>query len=53
MISFTFRDTPWRIDDEAHKAEDDAKTITLTCDEQPVIIIESPIAVEKKKSEAA
>jgi diacylglycerol kinase family enzyme len=53
MVTFTFRDAPHRADDEAYKAKDDTQTITLTCDEQPVIIIESPIEVEKKKSEAA
>ena len=53
MVSFTFRNAPYRADDEAHKAEDETQTVTLTCDEQPVIIIESPIEVEKKKSEAA
>jgi diacylglycerol kinase family enzyme len=53
MVTFTWRDAPWRIDDEAFKAKDESQTVTLTCDEQPVIIIESPIEVEKKKSEAA
>jgi diacylglycerol kinase family enzyme len=53
MVSFSFRNTPWRVDDEAFKASDKAQTITMTCDDQPVIIIESPIAMEKKKSEAA
>jgi diacylglycerol kinase family enzyme len=53
MISFTFRNAPYRVDDEAHKAADKTQTITLTCDDQPVIIIESPIEVEKKNSEAA
>jgi diacylglycerol kinase family enzyme len=53
MVSFSFRNAPYRVDDEAHKAKDEGQTITLTCDEQPVAIIESPIEVEKKKSEAA
>jgi diacylglycerol kinase family enzyme len=53
MVSFSFRNAPWRVDDEGFKANDKARTITMTCDEQPVIIIESPIEVEKKKSEAA
>jgi diacylglycerol kinase family enzyme len=53
MVSFSFRGTPHRIDDEAHKAKDEGQTITLTCDDTPVIIIESPIEAEKKKSEAA
>jgi diacylglycerol kinase family enzyme len=53
MVSFSFRNAPWRVDDEAHKAKDEGQTVTLTCDEQPVIIIESPIEVEKKKPEAA
>ncbi|HYD06671.1 MAG TPA: diacylglycerol kinase family protein [Reyranella sp.] len=53
MISFSWRNAPYRVDDEAHKATDEGQTITLTCDEQPVLVIESPIEVEKKKSEAA
>jgi diacylglycerol kinase family enzyme len=51
MISFTFHNAPYRVDDEAHKAQAEGQTITLTCDEQPVIIIES--SIEEKKSEAA
>jgi diacylglycerol kinase family enzyme len=53
MVSFNFRNAPWRVDDEAFKASDKAQTVTMTCEEQPAIIIESRIEVEKKKSEAA
>jgi diacylglycerol kinase family enzyme len=53
MVSFSWHNAPYRVDDEAHKAKDEGQTVTLTCDDQPVIIIESPIEVEKKKSEAA
>jgi diacylglycerol kinase family enzyme len=53
MVSFTWHNAPYRIDDEAYKAQKDGQTVTLTCDEQPVTIIESPIEVEKKKPEAA
>jgi diacylglycerol kinase family enzyme len=53
MVSFSFRNAPYRVDDEAYKAKDQGQTVTLTCDDQPVIIIESRIEVEKKKSEAA
>jgi diacylglycerol kinase family enzyme len=53
MVSFTFRNAPWRVDDEAFKASNTAQTVTLTCDDQPVIIIESPLEVEKKKPQAA
>jgi diacylglycerol kinase family enzyme len=53
MVSFSFRNAPWRVDDEVFKASDKAQTVTMTCEEQPALIIESPIEVEKKKSEAA
>jgi hypothetical protein len=57
MISFSFRNAPWRVDDEAHAASGTGQTVTLTCDDTPVIIIESKIDTkiesEKRKSEAA
>jgi diacylglycerol kinase family enzyme len=53
MVSFSWRNAPYRIDDRAYKAKDEGQTVTLICDDQPVLIIESPIEVEKKKSEAA
>jgi hypothetical protein len=53
MVSFSFRNAPWRVDDDAFKASDKAQTVTMTCEEQPAIIIEAPIEAEKKKPEAA
>jgi hypothetical protein len=53
MITLTWRDAPHRVDDEVFKARDESRTVTLTCDDQQVIIIESPLEVEKNKSEAA
>lgn len=53
MVTLTWRNAPHRIDDEAHKAKTESQTITLTCDDEPVLIIESPIEVEKTKPEAA
>jgi diacylglycerol kinase family enzyme len=53
MVRFGFRKAPWRVDDEVFKAIDKAQTVTMTCEEQPAIIIESPIEAEKKKPEAA
>lgn len=53
MVSFSWRNAPHRIDDQAYKAKSAGQNLTVSCDEQQVIIIESPIEVEKKKPEAA
>jgi diacylglycerol kinase family enzyme len=53
MVSFTFRDAPWRIDDEAHKPQDEGQTITLSCEDDPVMILESALDIEKKSAPEA
>jgi diacylglycerol kinase family enzyme len=50
MVSFRWRNAPYRIDDEAYKAKDKPQTLTLTCDEPAVKILEAPIDVEKQMS---
>jgi hypothetical protein len=53
MVTLTWSNAPYRVDDEAYKAKHGTRTLTLTCDEQPVLIIESPLQAEKQKPEAA
>jgi diacylglycerol kinase family enzyme len=53
MVTLTWRGAPHRVDDEAFKAKDQSQTLTLSCDDEPVIIVESPLDGEKRKSEAA
>lgn len=48
MVSFTWRDAPYRVDDEVTKASDKSQTLTLTCDEGQVSILEAQIEVEKQ-----
>jgi hypothetical protein len=53
MVTFTFRNTPWRVDDEAHKAIEQSQTITLACEDGPVTILESALDADKKSAPEA
>jgi len=53
MVTFTFRNTPWRVDDEAHKAIEQSQTITLVCEDSPVTILESALDADKKSAPEA
>jgi diacylglycerol kinase (ATP) len=45
-VTLSWRDAPYRIDDEAIKAEDRSRTFTITCDGEPATILESPLSAE-------
>jgi hypothetical protein len=51
MITLSWRNAPYRIDDEAIKAEDRSLTFTITCDGDPVTILESPLRAENNSSQ--
>jgi hypothetical protein len=53
MITFTWRNAPFRVDDEAHKATEQSQTITLACEDSPVTILESALDADKKSAPEA
>ena len=46
LITLTWRGAPHRIDDESFKAEDDTKVVTIQCEEQPALILETRLKPE-------
>jgi diacylglycerol kinase (ATP) len=51
MITFTWRNTAHRVDDEAYKASDKPNVVTLQCDDQQVVIFDSSLQREPTGSE--
>ena len=52
LITLTWKDAPHRVDDESFKAEDDTKVVTIQCEEQPALILETRLKPEPKPAEA-
>jgi len=52
MITLKWRDAAHRIDDSAFKADDAQQLVTLTCDDQPVQILESRLTEHKTAAPA-
>jgi diacylglycerol kinase family enzyme len=50
MVTFTWRSAPHRVDDEVHKPKPETQSLTLTCDSEPVIILECALDIEKRSS---
>jgi diacylglycerol kinase (ATP) len=46
LITLTWKDAPRRIDDEAFKAEDTTKVVTIQCEEEPTLILETRLKPE-------
>jgi diacylglycerol kinase (ATP) len=46
LITLTWKDVPHRIDDESFKAEDDTKVVTIQCEEEQALILETRLKPE-------
>jgi hypothetical protein len=46
LITLTWKNAPHRVDDESFKAEDDTKVVTIQCDEEHALILETRLKPE-------
>jgi diacylglycerol kinase (ATP) len=46
LITLTWKNAPHRVDDESFKAEDDTKVVTIQCEEEPALILETRLKPE-------
>ena len=53
LITLTWKDAPHRVDDESFKAEDATKVVTIQCEEQPALILETRLKPEPTSRGAA
>ena len=48
LITLTWKNGPHRIDDESFKAEDTTKVVTIQCEEEPALILETRLKPEPR-----
>jgi hypothetical protein len=46
LITLTWKKAPHRVDDESFQAEDDTKVVTIQCEEEPALILETRLKPE-------
>ena len=48
LITLTWKDAPHRVDDESFKAESDTKVVTIQCEEEQALILETRLKPEPR-----
>ncbi len=52
MITLTWQNATHRVDDEGFKPEDATKVVTLQCDEEPALVLETSLKPEPKATDS-
>lgn len=50
LITLTWKNAPHRVDDESFKAEDETKVVTIQCDEEHALILETRLKPEPQNA---